>query len=451
MENNTDSSPLECDDNWLIIPLMSAADRVNLYIIATLQIVFGIISIFFNSLTIVAINKAQQGDRHCTILRHLCIADLSCNLTTQPVYTVILFMQAVRTGRDKLCAMVLFINISGLFLCFASFSLLLFVTAERCLVILMPFRHEKYKSSKIIPVTVALTWLTSAALIALLQIPILRKYAALFLLGFLIFGGVFISIAYIILLCMARRVRRQIQRQCALSGVYTKGDAYTVGSHNNHGMSTGTARSALTNNNVPNATTVLSMEVARNIPPASANSTVEYCSSSEPQKKATAANEEILHESSMVVLSPVVSPEIINETSTTLDHKITLRRQNSISNATTFERLEITGDSFSRAFNTKPRNPRQTTGKPRRSERLRMRPNVAKLTSLVCATCLICYVPFVVCAALYTIKMIICRLLLQWMWTVLLMSSTLTPVLFGFLNNELRTQMFRIWKIRILN
>ena len=422
---------------------MSTADKTNLYIIGVLQVFFGIASILFNSLAIVAINKVKQEDRHFTILLHLCLADLLCNLTTQITYTAILFMQANNTGRDKLCIAAKFINISGLFLCFASCSLLLFITAERYIAIFMPFRYERYKESKAVLMLVALAWVFSAAITSLLQLPVLSKSVALCLLGFLLLGGIFISIAHVKILCMARGVRRRIWQQSVSSAaVYTRSDSQSITQTE---ISVCVPRSHISSATAATKVTVThEEEVASNIP-ISTPSALTHCNSPYVSAySATTSNQETQSDSTTnnSVCESKSSSAVAAKKSNRSEHKTTATLQNSITNVLMYDRWCVAFEKSSAASSNDFRIPRQKPSRSK-SEAPRKRISLAKLTAILCATCLVCYIPFVICAALYRFKMLTSRLLLHWMWTLLLVSSTLTPILFGFLNSELRKQFFK--------
>ena len=448
MANNTNSSPLKCNDDWLIIPLMSTADAVNLYVIGVLQILFGIASVLFNSMAIAAINNIQRDDKHYTVLLHLCAADLLSNLTTQATYTAILFMEASGTGRDSLCVISKFINISGLFLCFASFSLLLLATAERCFAIFMPFRYERYKASKITLLLVLLVWIFSATVTALHEIPALSKSWALFLLGFLILGGVFISVAHATILCMAYRVRKQIQKLSMLTTIRKKSDSCsisqaenTVCTQDSFNMSQATVK---TPKNSINTTTQESLAPA---------GVVKHCLTTSKTLAMLRHNSQTTSRSDVVQSNESKSngrlPEVTNQTGNRFENTSKVSSQNTATIEMTIDRSQVPKDNSLNHSNAVRGTPKRKSNKSRPASPQR-RLSLAKVTAVLCATCLICYIPFVICVALYKLKMIISRLLLHWMWTLLLLSSTLTPVLFGFLNNELRRKILKICKINNL-
>ena len=436
---------------------MSTAEKVNLYLIGVLQIFLGIASILFNGSAIAAIFKVQQDNRHYTILLHLCFADLLSNLTTQFSYTALLFMEASGVEDYRLCLIAKFVNISGLFLCFASFSLLLLATAERWFAILKPFRHERYKSSKIILILVAVVWVFSVVITAMLQIPYLSGSVVLFLLGFLILGGISISVAHGKILFVAHRVRKQIQQQSVSTALYERSDLHGISQmtsavrpHDMYAVSYRAATASMIPNNSLNTRPQEAVTYSQAVNYSTLTSTslawAHNNSLDIPTVDQTASNEELTIDSSAFLKPPMMSTRTSAVASKTkkFENKTTASGQNSSGNTLKPDRLQIVTPELSIASNTESGISEQKANRSRPKSLKKI--SLAKLTAVLCATCLVCYIPFVICAALYQFEITMSRLLLHWMWTVLLISSTLLPVLFGFLNNELRTQIYRLWK-----
>ena len=214
--NITSSSITEtgCNKGWLVVLPISPPEVPSYNLLVAIHCMFQAASSALNFLVaraLVSLRK-KNGPRCHTVALNLCLTDLIYNVTTELAYIILLILQLFGIVH---CRLVTLIEVTGLFLCFASFLFLLFATVERYIAVFRPFQYESFFTSRFLPLAVFAIYLTSAAATAGLILSSFSYGAGIILLIFLSICGIVTASLFVRIFKLVYRVRGQMQMQSA--------------------------------------------------------------------------------------------------------------------------------------------------------------------------------------------------------------------------------------------
>eukprot|EP00794_Sanderia_malayensis_P017061 gene17061-18779_t len=202
-----------CSGAWFIVLPLSTSDVVWYSLLAVIHLFLQLTATVLNSLVIKAIAalRTKNRTRPHTITLNLCITDLVYSMTTELVYIALLLLQLSTTTID--CSLVLFIGVTGLYLCFASFLFMVFATVERYVAIFRPFDYVSYFTTKLMSICVIFTYLIAGALTAMFHLTSFGFAAGITVLSLLCGGGIIMTVAFVRIFAFVFRLQKELKQQ----------------------------------------------------------------------------------------------------------------------------------------------------------------------------------------------------------------------------------------------
>ncbi len=213
MSNNTTiPSKPGCYTTWLVVLPISTSQIPFYGVLAAIHIIFQLVSTTLNVLVVKAIIilRSKNHARSHMVSLNLCLTDLAYNLTTELAYIILLIIQLRDIAN---CHLVTFIGISGLFLCFASFLLLLFTTLERYIAVFHPFNYHSCFSSRLLTICMIAVYFVAACATMVFRISRFQFAAGLSLLILIMIGGSVMVVAFVRIFRFVYQTQSQLRSQ----------------------------------------------------------------------------------------------------------------------------------------------------------------------------------------------------------------------------------------------